>query len=341
VPLAPWLVPGPPLTLPLTNQRRHTLSDGVKRVKKTLADGTVRVYEYQRTAEPRAKRRPPAIVGDTVKALIQTYTRSPQYRKLAPNSQRLYGRALREISDAYGHEPVAGIRRRTVRAMVEDFQDTPGIANALLTVWRVLLQRAVDDEWIESNPAVGLKAATMGTRKRWTDVQVRHALSEAPEWLRRAIALALATGQRSGDLVALRWSQYDGEVIRLQQQKTGAELEIPLGPDMRRELSAWRREARTLTVLATVTGLPWKPGSFATEVSEWIRGQPILGGLTFHGLRHTAASRLAEAGATVLEIQAITGHRNLATVARYTRGVDQRVAAASAVRKLTKAKPSR
>jgi integrase len=312
------------------------VSDGVKRVRKRLADGTVRVYEYPRAkAPPRVQRRPAAPAGDTIGALIDVYVRSPQYRRLAANSQRLYDRALREIRDAHGNDLVLGIRRRLVRAMLDLWADKPTTHNTLLTVWRVLLQRAVEDEWIDSNPTAGLEHLPTGTRERWTDAQVDYALRHAPEWMRRAIVLALATGQRAGDLVAMRWGQYDGAAVSLRQQKTAADLQIPLSSEMRAELDAWRREARTLTILSTPRGLPWKRGVFYSKTSLWLSGHLALAGCTMHGLRHTTASRLAEAGATAVEIQAVTGHRNLSTVARYTRGVDQRAAAEAAVRKLT------
>ena len=42
-----------------------------------------------------------------------------------------------------------------------------------------------------------------------------------------------------------------------------------------------------------------------------------------HGLRKAAARRLAEAGCTANEIAAVTGHKTLAEVERYTRAVDQ------------------
>jgi integrase len=42
-----------------------------------------------------------------------------------------------------------------------------------------------------------------------------------------------------------------------------------------------------------------------------------------HGLRHAAATRLAEAGASPHQIAAITGHKSLTEVARYTKTADQ------------------
>ncbi|MCH7544708.1 MAG: tyrosine-type recombinase/integrase, partial [Proteobacteria bacterium] len=48
-----------------------------------------------------------------------------------------------------------------------------------------------------------------------------------------------------------------------------------------------------------------------------------LVGLTYHGLRYTAATKLAEAGCSNKEIASITGHKSLAMIEKYTRDADQ------------------
>lgn len=55
---------------------------------------------------------------------------------------------------------------------------------------------------------------------------------------------------------------------------------------------------------------------------------------SFHGLRKAAATRLANAGCTVDQVKAITGHRSLTEVARYTRAADQYRLARQAIEKL-------
>ena len=53
-----------------------------------------------------------------------------------------------------------------------------------------------------------------------------------------------------------------------------------------------------------------------------------------HGLRKAAARRLAEAGCSAHEIAAITGHRTLKEIERYTRGAEQARLAAAAIRRM-------
>jgi integrase len=107
----------------------------------------------------------------------------------------------------------------------------------------------------------------------------------------------------------------------VKQQKTATELQIPISAELRTVLE--NTPVKALTFLTTERGTPYRPGEF----SEWFRRQCDAAGLPKHcvphGLRHAAATRLAEAGATPHQIAAITGHKSLSEVARYTKTADQ------------------
>jgi integrase len=242
------------------------------------------------------------------------------------------------VGRAIGQYNVRAIGLRDIEDMRDELQVTPTLANTMLTVVRLLWTRAVRHGMAETNPGVGIDSLPVGTRDRWSDDEVRYALANCAPWFCRVVVLALATAQRAGDLVRIRWDDYDGDVIRVVQQKTGTALAIPVGKVMRRELATWRKDARSGYVLETPRGLPWRVNVFYTKCSLEIGKHPTLIGLTTHGLRHAAAARLAEAGATASEIQAITGHKSLAHVARYTRGVDQVATARAAMAKLERKK---
>ncbi len=132
----------------------------------------------------------------------------------------------------------------------------------------------------------------------------------------------------------MQWSQYDGSAVAVTQEKTGASLWIPAHRTLKKELDSWRVEAKGEHVLVNSLGRPWPTNSFAVTFSDALRAHPQLQGLVFHGLRKSAAVRLAEAGCSTHEIAAITGHETLAMVELYTRGADQKRRAAAAMRKL-------
>jgi integrase len=115
----------------------------------------------------------------------------------------------------------------------------------------------------------------------------------------------LWTGQRQGDLLALCWSQYDGNVIRLKQSKTGARVVIPVGGPLKEMLG--RLKGSDGRILLNSSGEIWMPDGFR---SSWKKGCATVGikGVTFNDLRGTAVTRLALAGATEAEIATISSH---------------------------------
>ena len=120
----------------------------------------------------------------------------------------------------------------------------------------------------------------------------------------------------------------DGE-IHVIQEKTGAELYIPLVPELQRALKAY--PARGLTLIG------WKNGRPISRVglSDMMRAATKEAGLpakcVAHGLRKAAMRRLAEDGCTEKQIAAISGHKTLTEIQRYTAAADQRRLARDAV----------
>jgi integrase len=156
------------------------------------------------------------------------------------------------------------------------------------------------------------------------------------EHWRRAVVLALYTGQREGDCCRMTWKQYDGNAIEVVQEKTGATLWIPVHAALKAELDEWKKTAQAVTILVNTKGQPWKPESLRRNFSEMMRSKEEMRGLVFHGLRKAAAARLAEAGCSTHEIAAITGHKTLAMIELYSRGASQRKLASAAILRLEK-----
>ena len=88
-----------------------------------------------------------------------------------------------------------------------------------------------------------------------------------------------------------------------------------------------------LTFLTTAHGRSFTPAGFGNAFREWCN-EAGLPHCSAHGLRKAAAARLAERGATAHEIMAVTGHRSLEEVERYTRAARQGRLADAAMMKL-------
>ena len=172
--------------------------------------------------------------------------------------------------------------------------------------------------------------------KIWTEQHVAAFMALAPEYLQRALILALETGQRQGDLLALPWSSYDGKWIRLKQHKTGRRVSVPVTRSLRAVLQNTPRISPV--ILTNSHCRPWLQRSFQGSWHKICRKAGIID-LTFHDLRGTAVSRLSEAECTPQEIATITGHslRDIGAILdRYSARTDK--IAIAAIAKLERSK---
>jgi integrase len=292
---------------------------GERVVRVTRRDGTVKEYRY-----PRNKNK--SLTGNyieagSVGALIKEFTISPEWKRLAASTRAKHIIYLRDL-EIISHQKAAEITRRDIKSLRNAIAEKRGNgagmgfqrAASLVFAW------AVENEWIVHNPAQRIAALPGGHLPPWTEAEAAMAMQKLPEHLRRAVVLARFTGQRRGDLCALPWSAYDGATIRLVQQKTGTPLAVPVHPSLKTELDAWRRDAQSTLILTNFDGRPWRrPQRLSAQLAEALERLGMRDGINMHGLRKLAAAALAEAGCTVHEIAAITGHRTLSMVELYTR----------------------
>jgi integrase len=110
-------------------------------------------------------------------------------------------------------------------------------------------------------------------------------------------------------------------VLTLRQSKTGTTLAIPVHAELAKIIAA--TPVGHLTLLTTRTGKSHSPNDFAEQFRRWCDAAGLPQHCVFHGLRKAALTRLADCGCTAHEIAAISGHRTLKEVERYTKAADQ------------------
>lgn len=197
----------------------------------------------------------------------------------------------------------------------------------------------MDLEWIGSDPTVGLKMPKLNEVYTWKDREIEQFEKFWPIGTRQrtAFALFISTGQRRSDVYRMSWGDIEGQFIYVTQQKTGAELMIPIHRELATVLAAMPRDQPLIAT--TDSGEPTSLDNFSHFLREAITKAGLPMNCRPHGLRKAAARRLAEAGCTAHEIMAITGHKTLSEVERYTRAADQKRMAVSAVHRLESNKP--
>lgn len=297
--------------------------------------------EYQRLMHGDLE---PITIGSTIHGslidLISQWRRSHKYHAIKDSTRQVYDRLLNRIAIMEcAQGPVKHMGPQNVRFIMRQYEiSSPNTANRMLSILSLLMDYAVDLGWRDANPTHGVKRIKVKSTgfHSWSDDEIARYRAHWPTGSRQRLAfsLLLYTGQRRSDVVRMGPDDVAGSFIEVTQQKTGAKLAIPIHPALKKELEAWQPNGSE-TFLATVHGQPFSVNGFYNNFSEWCQQAGLPKGCSPHGLRKAAARLLAEAGCTSHQIAAITGHRTLAEVERYTRAVEQKRLAQEAMTKIS------
>jgi len=131
-------------------------------------------------------------------------------------------------------------------------------------------------------------------------------------WVAPIVQMAIETAMRQGELLALRWENIDikKRVAVLVDTKNGDLRRVPLSTRAITTLQTLPRSIEGDIFHITQDALEYY---FRKAVSD-----AKLKDLRFHDLRHEATSRLFELGLNSMEVAAITGHKTLQMLKRYT-----------------------
>ena len=267
-------------------------------------------------------------------------------------------RAMRDISVREVREWVRELGERQVSRTVHtkngterrsyDKRLTRTTVKQVLGILRRILDGAVEDGIIETNPAKGIKVPKQAkTDEGWTyltqaEIDTLLSSDKIPEGKRLAYAVAIFTGMRLGELLGLRWDDvhldcehpqvivrhsYDGPT------KSGRVRTLPLLP----QAAAALRSVKELS--ANATGLVWPSegggchtrgfdfawSSRNTTKLGMVHGYKTKAGISrhvrFHDLRHTCASHLVSGtwgrAWRIEEVREYLGHTSITMTQRY------------------------
>lgn len=250
----------------------------------------------------------------TFEELFAQYEKSPGFGKLSAKSKQSYMYCSKRIAAMLGGTDVKEMRRSTFIKMQGDMKDTPALANLFTRIASIAFSYGVDLDIISANPVAGLKSLKTGGHEKWNPEEVRQVIALNDRKISTAVALAWYTGQREGDILSMRWSDYKDGYISLAQQKTGQEMKLKVHPDLEAYLDSVRGtepdDYFMVSGASQVTG-----GSFRVTFRRKMDSIGIK--KTFHGIRKGVACSLAENGRSVNEIAAILGHKTIRMAAYY------------------------
>lgn len=288
------------------------------------------------TAPPRVRAKPGSMA-----ALIEAALASERLLSRATEYRAMLRRHLDAVREDLGDLPVRGLRGQWIRA------DVLGAVqpSARFKAWRFVCAYALDAGFLVEDPSAALVApprpATDGHppwtpddverfRERWGIGTVPRACMELLHW----------TGTRISDAVAVGPQHVDrGGVLVFRQIKTREPAFVPwtcplpafaagMLPDRDMMHEAIAPLSGQLTFLSARAGRgAWKARSSKALGTLMLHaaGEAKVE-CSAHGLRKARAVALAEAGATVHQIAAWTGHKSLSEVQHYTLSASRRAA---------------
>jgi integrase len=253
-------------------------------------------------------------------------------QRVTPGTLAAYRRAAEVLKATLVEFAPEEVRPRHVAQVLDHYAGHPSTANHIRTVLKLAYDRAVRQGLVDANPVTPIRPAPAAKRTRYlTDAEYRAVWQAAGAPLRAIMDLAYLTGQRIGDVLALREDQITADGIEIDQRKTGKRLLIAWSADLRAAVEAARAlhgSHRRLWLLAQRNG---RPRSYYGVRDLWDRACERAG-VTDARLHDLRAKALTDAKRQGHDAQALAGHATEATTVRYLRGRERDVVEGPAFR---------
>jgi integrase len=269
---------------------------------------------------------------------------------LASRTRRDYQRVfdyLRPIGDT----ALLAIDRPLIVRIRDKAADQKGrrFGNYVKQVLSLLFAWASERGLVKENIATGIKNIRRSrdaprANRPWRDDERFAVIDAAPWHLKVPLALGMYAGFREGDALAIEKSAFDGRTLIWRTRKTRQLVTWPVGAALLNILNrAPSHEAPTLA--ANSRGETWTSDGFRASWRklrvELENSGAISKGLTFHGLRHTVASILAEEGFDSRTIADALGQATEEMARHYSRDADRARKMRAVVTRLNKAERRR
>jgi integrase len=317
------------LNLPPKPKRKTQKLKGVKRVKMKLADGSRVEYFYHRAtgtkldpkdlagshaaAEKKITQKIMERGGPTLVSLIRGFDSSSYFDELSEASRTEYKWKLRRVEKRWGSVPVEvfndpdaslSFRRAALAWHQELGKKSLRSADNMMACLARVLSFAKEQCVTKYNPVDTFKRLYKSDRstKVWTEELQQEFIATARPAMVTAMYLVRNTGMRAIDIRGFTWDRYDGQNVKIRSHKTKGKLvlvPIPATRELKEYLDGLERTGEY--VMVTSEGKPFSKRYF-NECWREDANKVGAADLNFHDNRGTAATLLAEAGATVPQI---------------------------------------
>ena len=333
-----------------------------QQLKEKLAD-VLKQIEEARLYELENQTRSTTRLKDWARCCLENYSKP----HVTGNTYASYLNILHHHLGELGEKPIGGIScimiQQHLLGLKKVKSDKPlspkmllNIRNFLSMVFRLAIQNRI----LLRNPVDGVilpKGAVRKPRALTRDEQATliRVVRKSKRLLMFAVILALYTGMRKGELLALKWEDIEDSAIHV---KRSTAMVAHIDKNGKRE---WKREVwdtktensvRTIPILETTQrmladyrlaqsklfrahGLPPSEYVFTTDSGDFIGSAQLTASYgrllaragvkyrKFHAIRHTFATEAIRRGVAVKDLQQIMGHSNIKTTYMYVHSDDE------------------
>jgi integrase len=204
-------------------------------------------------------------------------------------------------------------------------------------VMSILFAFAVEEGAMSNNPIAPTKRLKRPKdakvyNRAWTIDERRAVIDHLSPHLKLPMLIGLYTGMREGDIIRMPPTIVQGAKIQVKTAKRNVWVYIPIPTELRVALHTAPKpkdeDTSSIRLCLNSRGQPWTLSGFSCSFRKALaslRAKDLIGdGLTFHGLRHTVASELAEVpDVTAEDIAAVLGQKSSQMAAHYSREADR------------------
>jgi len=239
----------------------------------------------------------------------------------------------RVLVKAFKNKTLRQITSPIIELFKQEFLTTPtkydkkrslATVNYHLSILSKIFSLAVDAELVDTNPCSRVRKFRLNNGRTRVlsgeeETQLFSALDDN-ELVKQIVTIALHTGLRRGEIFNLKWFDVDFNrgLVQVRESKSGKKRIVPMNATVRTLLGGLKRTSEY------VFPSP-KTGGKLTDIKRSFRkavGDAGIGNFRFHDLRHTAATRMADAGADAFTLARILGHSDIRITHRYTHATD-------------------
>lgn len=280
----------------------------------------------------------------TLRDLIEDFKAefAPHHYRARDDGKEAWRFQLARIDESLGDYSLAALDQKLIAGYrdkrIKGNSDRPPVSDSTVRKEIYLLSKVLGFAQAEKgivlprgNPVEKIRKPSDGkgrdrrlTADEW-QAFVRECQVSRNPWLWPAVQLAVETAMRQGELLSLPWSQVDVK----------RRLALLVDPDKIKNEEP-RAVPLSSAAIAVLKGLPRSVSGLVLPVERltlyhafrYACDRAKIKSFTFHDLRHEALSRLAERGDfSVLEMAAVSGHKTLQMLKRYTHLQAEKLAA--------------